>query len=214
MRSFVGPLLFVTALSLALVPGPEARAQGSNGNTQSRITGAIDNTRLVVLSHSVHPLARPEFDQGPAPVDLPFDRMLLVLKRNEQQESALKQLLDQQQDKSSPNYHKWLTPDEFGRRFGPSDHDVQAVTLWLEAQGFQVAGATHGRTGIEFSGTAGQVQNAFHAAIHKFVVNGEEHWANANDPEIPAALGQVVEEAHHGMAVTLVEREAVAAVVE
>ncbi len=192
MRSFIGRLLLFIALSLALVSSPEARAQGSNGNTQSRITGAVDNTRLVVLPHSVHPLARPEFDQGPAPVDLPFDGMLLVLKRSEAQESALKQLLDQQQDRSSPNYHKWLTPEKFGRRFGPSDHDIQAVTLWLESQGFQVAGATHGRTGIEFSGTTGQIQNAFHAGIHKFVVNGEEHWANPNDPQIPAALAPVV----------------------
>src|SRR6202043_4280629 len=66
------------------------------------------------------------------------------------------------------------------------------IIAWLESQGFQVAGVSHGRTTIEFSGTAGQVQNAFRAAIHQFVVNGEEHWANANDPQIPAALAPVV----------------------
>jgi hypothetical protein len=118
--------------------------------------------------------------------------MVLVLKRSPAQESALKQLLDQQQDRFSPNYHKWLTPEEFGRRFGPSDGDIQAITSWLESQGFQVTQVANGRTGIEFSGTAAQVQNGFHAFIHKYVVNGEEHWSNENDPQIPAAFTPVV----------------------
>jgi subtilase family serine protease len=159
---------------------------------QSRITQEVDDTRLVTLGSNTHPLARPEFDRGPAPADLPLERMLLVLKRSPTQESALKQLLDQQQDRFSPNYHKWLTPEEFGQQFGPSLQDIQVITSWLESQGFQVAGVSHGRTAIEFSGTAGQVQNAFRAAIHQFVVNGEEHWANANDPQIPTALTPVV----------------------
>lgn len=194
MRQFVGPLLFSTAL-LAGFLGPTARPQNSRDPgeiAQSRITQEVSETHLVTLRGNTHPLARPAFDRGAAPADLPLDRMLLVLKRSPVQESALKQLLDQQQDTSSPNYHKWLTPEEFGRRFGPSDRDIQTITLWLESQGFQVAQAANGRTSIEFSGSAGQVQNAFHTAIHKYVVNGKEHWANANDLQIPAALTPVV----------------------
>jgi len=158
----------------------------------SRITQAVDETKLTLLRGNVHPLARPEFDRGVAPLDLPMQRMMLVLKRSPEQETALAKLLDEQQDKSSPNYHKWLTPEQFGLQFGPSDADVQAVTLWLESQGFQVAQVAKGRTVIEFSGVAAQVQSAFHTAIHKFVVNGEEHWANVSDPQIPAALAPVV----------------------
>src|SRR5438477_5903503 len=156
------------------------------------ITQSVDESQLTTLQGNTHPLARPEFDLGTAAGSLPMKRMLLVLKRSPEQEAALRKLLDDQQDKASPNYHKWLTPEQFGRQFGPADQDLQAVTSWLQMHGFQVSQVTKGRTVIEFSGTAAQVQEALHTSIHKFVVNGEEHWANASDPQIPAALAAVV----------------------
>ena len=113
--------------------------------------------------------------------------MLLVLKRSPEQQLALRKLLDDQQDRHSPNYHKWLTPEEFGQKFGPTDADMQAITGWLQAHGFQV-GTTKGRTVLEFFGSASQVRETFHTVIHKYIVNGEQHWANASDPQIPAAL--------------------------
>jgi subtilase family serine protease len=121
-----------------------------------------------------------------------MERMLLVLKRSPAQETSLLKLLDDQQDKASPNYHKWLSPDEFGQQFGPSDQDIQTVTSWLGSHGFQIARVAKGRTVIEFSGTATQVQQAFHTEIHKYEINGEEHWANSSDPRIPDALTAVV----------------------
>jgi hypothetical protein len=158
----------------------------------SRITQAVDETRLTTLSGNTHPLALPQFDQGAAPPSLPMERMLLAPKRSPDQEAALDALLDQQQDKSSPNYHQWLTPDQFGQQFGPSDQDIQAVTSWLQSHGFQVAGVSRGRTTIEFSGTASQVQEAFHTSIHRYTANGEDHWANSSDPQIPIALAPVI----------------------
>jgi subtilase family serine protease len=157
-----------------------------------RINGPVDEGTLTTLRGNTHPLARPEFDQGAAPSDLALDRMLLVLTRSPEQESALKDLLDEQQDKSSDNYHKWLTPDEFGERFGPDDQDIQAITSWLVSHGFQSVQVSRGRTVIEFSGTATQLEGAFHASIHRYAINGEQHWANANDPQIPSALAPVV----------------------
>jgi hypothetical protein len=158
----------------------------------ARVTQAVDPENRVTLRGNTHPLARPEFDQGAAPDGLATERMLLVLKRSTDQETALRELLDAQQTKSSPNYHVWLTPEEFGRQFGPADADIQAVTNWLSSQGFQVNRVAAGRTVIEFSGTAGAVRQALHTEIHKYMVNGEEHWANATDPQIPAALTPVV----------------------
>jgi subtilase family serine protease len=121
-----------------------------------------------------------------------MERMLLILKRSPEQESALRKLLDEQLDQTSPNFHKWLTPDEFGQQFGPSSEDIRSVTSWLESHGFQVAGVSKGRTVIEFSGSVRQVQEAFHISIHKYLANGEEHWANAADPQIPTALAPAV----------------------
>ena len=158
----------------------------------SRVTQAVDESKLATLTGNTHPLARPQNDRGPAPPSLPMERMLLVLKRSPEQELALDALLDQQQDSSSATYHQWLTPDQFGQQFGPSDQDVQAITDWLRSHGFQVARVSRGRTSIEFSGTASQVQEAFHTAIRRYSVNGEDHWANSSDPQIPSALTSVV----------------------
>ncbi len=156
------------------------------------ITQKVDDTQLTMLRGNTYPMAQRQFDRGAAPASLPMHRMLLVLQRSPQQEHTLVTLLDSQQDKSSPNYHQWLTPDQFGQQFGPSDSDVQTVTSWLQLHGFQVTRVSQGRTIIEFDGTAGQVQQAFHTAIHSYLVNGEQHWANASDPQIPAALAPVV----------------------
>src|SRR5271168_5272711 len=117
-----------------------------------------------------------------------MDRMMLVLKTTPAQGAALETLLAQQQDRSSPNYHKWLTPQEFGAQFGASDADIQKITSWLQSQGFQIDNVANGRNVIQFSGNASQVQSAFHTAIHKYTINSQDHWANSSDPSIPAAL--------------------------
>jgi hypothetical protein len=157
-----------------------------------RIGQPIDEANLTVLHGNTHPLARTEFDVGTAPASLPMERMLLVLKRSPEREVALTKLLVDQQNKTSPSYHQWLTPEQFGKQFGPTDRDIQTVIAWLESHGFEVTGTSKGRTVIEFSGSASQVQEALHTVIHKYVAHGEAHWANAEDPQIPTALAPVV----------------------
>jgi hypothetical protein len=195
-RCCYGALLaasLLIALLLALPPVSFAQATA----VPSRITQVVDESNRVTLTGNTHPLARPQFDRGPAPPSLPMQRMLLVLKRSSAQEAALDTLLEQQQDASSANYHNWLTPQQFGQQFGPSDADIQTITAWLQSHGFTVAGVSNGRTTIEFSGVASQVQEAFHTSIHHYVSNdngvfGADHWANSSDPQIPAALAPVV----------------------
>ena len=170
---------------------PHAAAAVQPLITQPLITQPVDESQLTRLTGNTHPLARPQFDLGSAPASLPMSRMLLVLKRSPAQEATLRKMLDDQQDKGSPNYHKWLSPEQYGQQFGPTDSDLQTITAWLQSHGFQV-GSTKGRTVLEFSGTAGQVQEAFHTTIHKYVVKGEQHWANSSDPQIPTALTPAV----------------------
>jgi hypothetical protein len=167
-------------------------APAQEGGVSSRITGSIDETKLTVLKGNTHPHARTEFDRGAAPSSLPLDRMILVLRRSPEQEVALKSLLDQQQQKSSANYHGWLTPELFGQRFGPAQQDIHTIAAWLASHGFQVNRVAKSGLFIEFSGAAGQVKEAFHTEIHKYEVDGKEHWANASDPAIPSALTPVV----------------------
>lgn len=180
----------LAALFLAMVlcaPVLSQTAQSAAAGPMPLITQPIDESQLTTLRGNTYYLAKPQYDLGAAPASLPMERMLLVLKRSPAQDMALRRFLDQQQDKSSPVYHQWLTPEEFGKEFGPTDSDIQTITTWLESHGFQV-GTTKGRTALEFSGSASQVEEAFHTSIHKYVVNGEQHWANASDPQIPTAL--------------------------
>src|SRR5438552_18888522 len=137
MRS-VPPLLRVTPSSiLFFVLG--TLAAGQQSYVRPLINEPIDESQGIVLEGSTYPLARPQFDIASAPPDLPMQRMLLVLKRSPEQETALMKLIDDQQDKSSPDYHKWLTPEKFGQQFGPADSDIQAVTSWLQGHGFAIA---------------------------------------------------------------------------
>src|SRR6266478_5018811 len=170
-------------------------AGGASAQTQpvrARITEAVDETNRVQLRGNVHPLARPEFDQGVVADSQPMNRMLLLLQRSPEQQAALSALMEEQLTKGSPNYHKWLTPEDFGKQFGPADADIQAVTDWLTSHGFQVSKVSKGRTVIEFSGNAGLVRSAFATEIHKFLVAGKEHRGNVSDPEIPMALKPAV----------------------
>jgi hypothetical protein len=178
-------VFFLTASVLPVI----ARASES---VRARVTGAIDESRLVTLSGNIHPLAQPAFDQGPAPAGMTAGRLLLVLQRSAQQEADLRTWLQSTQDPNSSSFRNWLTPEQFGARFGVSDADLAAVQSWLQSHGFTIDRVSKGRTTIEFSGTVGQVQTAFHTSLHRYSVNGATHWANATDPQIPAALAPVV----------------------
>src|SRR5512133_124912 len=98
----------------------------------------IDDNDTVSLRGNVHPNARPEFDRGATEPSLPMERMVLSLRRSSDQEAQLERLLAEQQDPASANYHRWLTPEEFGERFGPKPEDTGAITGWLTAHGFTV----------------------------------------------------------------------------
>ncbi|HXX45758.1 MAG TPA: S53 family peptidase [Candidatus Acidoferrales bacterium] len=182
----------ITSIVCAFLLFIAARSFAQTGRVRSLITEPVDESKLAVLRGNVHPLARVQFDHGVAADNLPMDHMLLVLKRSQSQQTALETLMAQQLDKSSPSYHKWLTPQQFGQMFGPSDQDIQKISAWLVSHGFTIDNVTNGRTVIEFSGDAAQVQSAFHTPIHSYVVKGEQHWANASDPAIPAALTPAV----------------------
>ena len=157
-----------------------------------RITAPIDASQLVTLKGSVHPLANPQNDRGPASAGMQLERLHLILKRSPAQESALRQLIQDQNTPGSANYHQWLTPAQFAAQFGPSAEDLATVENWLSDQGFTVNKIEPGSQALDISGTVGLLQSAFHTQIRKYMVNGELHYANSTDPQIPAALAPVI----------------------
>jgi hypothetical protein len=191
LKSHVG----CVALALMAMCGSGARAQNADAITAGprvRVTQAVDEHQMVALPGRVNPNAKPSNDRGLVSDAQPLTRMHLTLQRSAEQQAALSQLMADQQNKNSANYHAWLTPQTFGKQFGPADADVATLTNWLASHGFQNIKVSTGKTAVEFSGTVGQVRSAFRTEIHNYVVNGEEHFANVSVPQIPAALAPII----------------------
>ncbi|HEU5458344.1 MAG TPA: protease pro-enzyme activation domain-containing protein, partial [Terracidiphilus sp.] len=172
--------------------GMVAEGQASTTRPIARITAPVDESSLATLKGNTSLVARAGLDRGAAPVSMPAERMILVLERSKQQQAELETYLEAVQDPSSPSYHKFLTPEQFGQLYGVSDADLGTIEAWLEGHGLKVDRVEKGRMALEISGTVGQVQAAFHTAIHSFVMKGQQYWANTADPSIPAALTPVV----------------------
>ena len=176
-------------LTLAVAFPPSLAAQTAR---TPRIPGRIDDAGLRTLAGNTRPEAIASNDRGAVADDLAMDHMLLQLERSPEQEEAVRGLIDDLHNPSSPKFHQWLTAEEFGRSYAPAADDVSKITAWLESHGFTVNVVYPSGMVIDFSGTAGQVREAFHTAVHYYDVDGVRHIANTSDPQIPAALAPVV----------------------
>ena len=159
---------------------------------RTRVVEVLDENRKATLLGNTHPMARPAYDKGRVEHSKLLERMVLVLQRSPEQQKALDAFNERQQDPASPDFHRWLEPEEFGRLYGPSDSDIAAVTSWLANRGFRIDEVSPGRINIEFTGTVAQVESAFHVQMHNYEVEGEAHIANDRDPQIPRALAPVI----------------------
>lgn len=179
------PLLFVFALCLvtSLLAQP-AMPPANLG---------IDESNLTTLHGTVYPLVGPEYDQGVVTDDFSVDRLLLMVGRPADREQNLQQFLRDVHASGSPIYHHWVTPDEFGERFGAADQNLQLITGWLQSHGLRVARVTKSKSMIEFSGTAGQIREALHTEIHQYNVQGKTFYANASEISVPRAIASRIE---------------------
>ena len=161
---------------------------GEVAAAQDRIVQPVDPARLTALKGHVHPNALAENDRGPVSPAMPIRQATLLFKPA----ASIGAFLAEQQLPGSPNFHKWLTPEQFGDRFGLSANDIAQVTAWLESQGLKVDNVARGRHWINFSGTADQAARTFRTRFHHYRVNGETHFANVDEPSVPTALADVV----------------------
>ncbi len=164
----------------------------SHAVTADRITHPLSAGPTIALKGNVHRNALPEYDAGPVDPAMLFGSITLLTVPTAQQQKALSQLVADQQNPKSPQYHKWLTPEQWADQFGLSHNDIQQITSWLKAQGFTVQNVARGRNWVVVSGTAAQVARTFGTQLHRYSVKGEMHVANATAPKIPAALAGIV----------------------
>ena len=183
--------LLTCLLSFYFLAGARAEAQAGS-HARALISQNVDESELVTLKGNTRPETIPQNDSGPVADGLRMEHMLLQLQRPPELEKELQQFIDELHDPASPNFHKWLTAQQFGERFGPAQQDLDTITHWLEAHGFAVNVVYPSGMLIDFSGTAAQVRAAFHTEIHSLRVNGANHIANVRNPQIPAALAPAV----------------------
>ena len=190
MRKFCitpsAPLLLLLAVSAL---STQSQAQTF---VQDRIAKSIDASSMERLPDSIHPLAKRALDQGMADNSKVLHGMGISFNRTGAQEAALQAMLKAQQDKTSPSYHKWLTPTQFGQQFGMSRADLDKVTGWLQQQGFTITTVAQSNNAIGFSGSVASVEKAFQTQIHNYSLNGEIHFANATAISLPASLAGAV----------------------
>lgn len=180
------PLLAAVAFVLTFSLASNAEAK------RALITQKIDESQLTTLSGNTRPEANAMNDRGPVSADLQFDHMLLLLKRSPESEREVEQFIEDQHNPKSANFHKWLGAEEFGQRYGLVDSDISKLTGWLESYGFKVEYVYLNHMVIDFSGTASQIENAFHTQIRNYQVKDEDYVANASNPRIPSALANAV----------------------
>jgi Pro-kumamolisin, activation domain len=164
-------------------------AVSSAQQLQPRLTRDLAGSPRSVLAHSRSPRVRNADDLGAVAADMPVPGITLAFRRTASQEAVLQQLLVQLQTPGSPQFHRWLTPEDFAARFGVADADITAVENWLTDEGFHVDSVSRSRDHITFSGSAAQVQRAFGTELHHYRVDGAVHFAPASDLMLPAELG-------------------------
>jgi hypothetical protein len=174
--------VFILAI---LVFGHVQRSQASTMESQA-------GAGLVTLRGNTRAEANARNDRGRVSDDMPLNHMMLLLHRSSEQEQALEQFIKDLHDPASPRFHQWITAEEFGKRYGVSSADISSVTNWLESQGFTVNVVYPNQMLVDFTGSAGQVRQAFHTEIHHLAVGGEDHIANMSDPQIPAELAATI----------------------
>lgn len=180
-------LALLVPLAAVVFSGSGARAQAPD-----RLPHDLDSAQVQTLANHHPQWAVAANDTGAVPANLPVSNVTLALARSSQQEQAFEQLLRDQQVPSSPEYHRWLTPDEIGERFGLSGNDIAVITAWLQSQGLQVSWVSPSRLFIGVTGTAANVGRAFGTELHYYRVNGKQLVSVSSDPTVPAALAPAI----------------------
>ena len=190
VRSFSSLIVLLALLALVGESFAEVRTTIA---PQVRITKPLSNAkRTTLFGHTPKALNRAS-KLGRVDPGTPAQHLILALKSSQQQEREARRVIDEQQDKRTVNFHQWMTPEEFGAHFGVHDSDVENVKAWLSSQGFSVESVAKSKRAIQFSGTIGQLENAFQTEMHYFLMpNGETHVSNDRNITVPEALSPVI----------------------
>lgn len=183
----ISTITAAVSLTLAIAGVPTARAQDSSAAATASTTDAAPGEAEITIAGN-HPAEAADFAAGPEIAPTQSLRMEVVLALHNR--AALDQLIAAQQDRTSPQYHQWLTPAEFSARFGPTQSDLAAVSTWLSSQGFRVESQSLPLRKVIFSGPAANAESAFGVTIH--TDSTQKLFTNMNDPVVPKSIAPMV----------------------
>jgi subtilase family serine protease len=104
--------------------------------------------------------------------------------------AGLEKFLAAVNDPASPNYHHFLTPEEFTARFGATAADYAAVKNFARTNGFTITGEHGNRLLLEVTGRAVDVERAFHFSLWQFPhpAGARKFFAPDAEPTVAADL--------------------------
>lgn len=167
------------------------------GATPDRIAGDLNSGQKVQINGNMPGFVRPENDLGRADGTRVIEGVSLNFRLSPAQQRDLDQFLAQLGDRSSPNFHKYLTIPQYAKRFGMSQNDVRKVVDWLQSQGFSNIKVAPTRNKIAFDGPIAQIESLFAIEMHNYLVDGVVHLSNATNPSVPAAMSASVMHVGH-----------------
>jgi len=172
-KKSVPALLFASALAFGFAAQAAETVAGSNHLLNTNLPAAVSSGQVARLS---------VMDQTKT-----MKLGLILPLRNE---AELDSLLLQLRDPQSPNYHHYLSSDEFTARFGATQADYDAVVAWAKASGLTVTQTTANRRVVDVQGSVAAINRAMHVQLgnYQHPTEGRTFFAPDREPTVDLAV--------------------------
>ena len=188
-REHLRIIRFLLTATLCLLTTASTIAQDKSVN---RVVAQVNDAVRTAVRGNLHPLALAQNDQGLQDPSSNLDRVTMFFRMTAAQQSDLESLLAQQQGRASPNFHKWLSPEEYAGRFGVSQSDMDMVAAWLRTQGLTIGETARSGNWIAFTGSVSQVQAAFRTELHRYSARGKNILRKHERTSVPDAFAGLI----------------------
>lgn len=182
MRNFIVGILY----AVLFLTSPWAQSASLMDSAQSSNRVALRGHVLPALS-----AAQPVVTTKAAPLAAEPLTLTIVLRRSDP--AGFDRYLRDVYDPQSPQYRKFMNPEEISNQFGPSQADYDAVRTYFEQQGFTVAEGSANRMTLMVSGTRATAKSALGVTINDYQLGERKFHANDSDPSLPKSLASRVE---------------------
>ena len=189
LANIVASLSSLLAVTAFLASSWQAQAQSSTAAPRNQ-AGPAHGGSFLLEGHTA-----PQVLDGRATLlhrYNPEQKLRLVLAVKPPHMAEEEQFLQELQTRGTPNFHKFLTPEQWNARFAPSAEDEQKVVDWAESQGFTVTNRYAHRLIVDVEAPAGVIENAFNVTMNNYEVDGKVRFANDRDPILPSHLAGIV----------------------